>query len=503
MIHSSVVDDVPVRWTDQPGRFGASLVFRVGVRDETFGTAGITHLVEHLAFSGAPVPNHDSNGEVALGITEFTFDGTPTEVAESLNAVCESLSALASGRVDGSMLAKELNIMEAEGATSPVPPEMAEALTNHYGLSGPGMAFVDEKYLDRLGTEDVARHAATYFTRGNAVLVCTAEPPADLRLPLPDGPRRPLGAAHRIGSPGPAEYVSGGTELVISFMIPGNADGATGVDHLVQQSLERRIHEGLRREHGLVYGAACSTVTVDDNSSLFVATINVAPRNAAEAAGRVIDELRALRDTGLTPEEIARLSAILSSDRAEPGSEQTEAYQCAVSELCGQRPWFWKDIAESLETYTPQLTAKHLACLESTLLVGLPEEAIPEEVDERTGVVFPPRRSETKTGLQGEVYKRGLLARFAGAPADARLVVGREGVELTVFGDTTAVHWEGIVGMERGLLDGGPELITLYTLDAFQLEFLSAWFRRGEDAVSRIRAAVPDHLQRVADIENG
>ena len=501
MIHSSVIDDVPVRWTDQPGRFGASLVFRVGVRDETFATAGITHLVEHLAFSGAPVPNHDSNGEVSLGITEFTFEGTPLEVAESVNAVCESLDALASGRVDGSMLAKELNILEAEGETFPLPPEMAEALTNHYGLSGPGMASADEKYLDRLGAEDVARHAATYFTRGNAILVCTAEPPANLRLPLPDGPRRPLSPANRVGAPGPAEYVSGGTELVISFRIPGGNDGAIGVDHLVQQSLERRIHEGLRREHGLVYGADCSSVTVDDKSALLVAKINVAPRNVAKAAGHVIDELRALRDTGLTAEELSRFAANLSSDRAEPGAEQTEAYQWAVSELCGQRPWFWKDFAESLDTYTPEQTAKFLAGLESTLLVGLPEEALPEEVDERTGVVFPPRRSETKTGLQGEVYKRGFLARFAGAPADARLVVGQTGIELTLFGETTAVHWEGIVGMESGMFDGGPEMITLYTHDAFQLEFLSAWFRRGKVAVSRIRAAVPDHLQRIVPAE--
>ena len=38
--------------------------------------------------------------------------------------------------------------------------------------------------------EDVARHARDYFTRGNAVLVCSGPPPESLRLPLPEGRRR-------------------------------------------------------------------------------------------------------------------------------------------------------------------------------------------------------------------------------------------------------------------------------------------------------------------------
>jgi hypothetical protein len=47
------------------------------VRDESFATAGISHLVEHLAFAAIPVPDHEFNGEAALGITEFTFEGMP------------------------------------------------------------------------------------------------------------------------------------------------------------------------------------------------------------------------------------------------------------------------------------------------------------------------------------------------------------------------------------------------------------------------------------------
>ncbi|MCG2622934.1 insulinase family protein [Arthrobacter sp. I2-34] len=504
-IHSAVVDGVPVRWTEQPGRFAASLVFRCGVRDETFGTAGITHLVEHLAFAAIPVPDHEFNGQVALGITEFTFEGAPGEVARSLAAVCGSLSALAEGRIDEPMLARERAVLEAEGRTTPIPAEIAEALSNHYGLAGPGLAAVEEKYLDRLTAADVSRHAAEYFTRGNAVLVCTAAPPAGLRLPLPEGPRRPLRAAARVVARGPAEYASGGTQLVLSFQVPGDQDDTAGIAPLVCRTLERRIHEGLRRRDGLVYGAACSGVTVDDHSGLMVATIDVAPRNAAEAAGRVIDELRSLRDAGISPEEARRAAVRLASDRAEPGAEQDDAYQTAVAELCGQRPWRWDDVAAAVRNYTPALTASLLADLDSTLLVGLPAEAIPEDVDARTGVVFPPRRTEEKTHVQGRTYKRGLMARFAGVPEDTRLVVGEEGLVLTLLGETTAMPWEAIVGLEREPIAGGAEGITLYTRDAFQLGFVSAWFRRGDDAVTQIRSAVPERLQCIASpgaIEN-
>jgi hypothetical protein len=77
-------------------------------------------------------------------------------------------------------------------------------------------------------------------------------------------------------------------------------------------------------------------------------------------------------------------------------------------------------------------------------------------------------------------------------------VVGQTGVELTLLGETTAMPWEAIVGLEREPFEAGVEGITLYTRDAFQLVFLSAWFRRGEEAVAQVRAAVPERLQFMA-----
>lgn len=498
MISSSVIDGVPVRWTEQPGRFAAALIFRCGVRDETFATAGISHLVEHLAFAAIPVPDHEFNGEVALGITEFTFEGTPEEVAESLTAVCESLADLAAGRVKEALLARERAVLEAEGTTSPVPPEVADALSHQYGLAGPGLAGVETTYLDQLSAADVSKHAAEYFTRGNAILVCSAAPPAGLRLPLPEGPRKPLRQADRVNDPEPAEYAHGSKKAVLSFRIPGERDASTAIAPLVYQSLERRIHDGLRRREGLVYGAQCFDLIADEHGMLMVTIIDAAPHKAAKAVRRIIDELRSLRDTGVTPDEVRRCANRFASDLAEPGAEQDGAYQSAVAELCGLPPRLLADYAAALETYTPTQSADLLAELESTLLVGLPEQAIPEDVNVQTGVVFPPRRTAKKTPVQGRIYKRALLARFAGAPADVRLVIGEKGLTSTMLGETTTIHWNEIVGLEREPFSGGVEGMTLSTRDAFHLGFVSAWFRRGEEAFAQIRSAIPERLQSVA-----
>lgn len=496
------VDGVPVYWTEQPGRFSVSLIFRVGVRDESFSTAGITHLVEHLAFAMIPVLDHEANGEVGLSLTEFTFEGTTAEVSHSLSAICASLSDLAAGRIDLEAFEREKAILEAEGATSAVPPEVGEALSNHYGLDGPGLASASESYLDQLEINEVAQHASSYFTRANAVLVCSSAPPEGLRLPLSPGTRQGLKTAPPVNAAAPAEYASGGSRPVISFRVPGSSDAAAAAMPLLEFTLDRRVHDILRRRDGLAYGCEISTANVDGDGSLAIIVLDVAPRNAVEAVRRTLAELRSLRDMGPTQEEIRRMVARLSADAHEPGSDHVDAYEAAVCHLMGQRSWSFADYLEPLTSESAVLTRGYLADLESTLLVGLPEEIIPDEVDPSVGTIYPARDSSPSQPMEGAVYKRGLIARFAGAPADARLIVGNAGCSLTLFGQTTSVRWEDVVGLERETLEEGVEAISLFTRDAFQLSFPSAWFRRGQEAVDAILQAVPRRLQYVVKPEH-
>ncbi|MGG5752724.1 M16 family metallopeptidase [Zafaria sp. Z1313] len=498
--HTREIDGVPVHWTEQPGRLSASLVFRIGVRDEDFATSGLTHLVEHLAFSAIPVPDHETNGSVSLNFTEFTVDGRPDEVVESLEAVCRSLSALAEGRVDAEMLARERAVLEAEGAVGAVPFEVGVALSHRFGLKGLGLAPVQAKYLDRIGPEDVARHAAEYFTRGNAVLVLSGEPPAGLRLPLPDGPRRRPADVPALPQAGPHEYGDEGEGVTLSFPTPGPADDASLLLPLVFQVLQRRVREGLRRQEGLVYDVDAGTVLVDDRRGIAVVRVNVAPRNAAGSARRIIDELRSLRDHGATQDEVRRVIAALESDGAEPGADQAEVYETALDELVGIRHQSMAEHLAAFQAYVPGSGIGALADLEGQLLVGFTAEASPEtDSPVSAELLYPPRDRVDPPAIEGAVYKRGLIARFAGAPADLKLVIGTDGLQMTMFGQTISALYSEVVGLEHERVDEGVDGVTLFLADGFQIAVLSAWFRKGSEVVERLRSAVPERLHYAAE----
>lgn len=488
------VDGVPLHWTEQPGRFHASLVFRVGVRDESFSTAGLTHLVEHLAFATIAVPDHEFNGEVGLSLTEFTFEGATSEVVQSLAAICSSLANLAAGRIDPRTFKREKAILEAEGGTSSVPGEVAEALSNHYGLTGPGLASAAEDFLDQITIDDVARHAYTYFNRANVVLVCSSAPPEGLTFPLPDGSWQGMKAAPPLVETRPAEYASGGSRPVISFRVPGSDTDTAAALPLMEQTVNRRFHDNLRRRDGMAYGCEISSVNIDGDTSLAVIALEVAPRNAVEAVRRTLTELRSLRDQGPTADEIRRTMASLSSDAEEPGSDHVDAFEAAVCNLLDQRTWTFPDYINALASQAQSLPSAYLADMDSTLLVGLPEDVIPDDADPTIGVLYPARAGTPTTPIQGTTYKRGLIARFAGAPADARLVVGDDGCVFTAYGLTTQVRWQDVVALERETLEEDIEAITLYSRDAFQLSFPAPWFRRGQVAVEAILRAVPRRL---------
>ena len=60
-----------------------------------------------------------------------------------------------------------------------------------FGNRGHGHIDLDELGIAWLPPEVIAAWAARRFVRQNAVLWLSGEPPADLRLPLPDGAHRP------------------------------------------------------------------------------------------------------------------------------------------------------------------------------------------------------------------------------------------------------------------------------------------------------------------------
>jgi hypothetical protein len=54
LVKQGEIDGVPALSEDAPGPWRESLVFGVGTRHDTFRTAGVTHLVEHLVMAAQP-----------------------------------------------------------------------------------------------------------------------------------------------------------------------------------------------------------------------------------------------------------------------------------------------------------------------------------------------------------------------------------------------------------------------------------------------------------------
>lgn len=502
-IHRTDVDGVPVYWADTPGRLEAHLYFRVGVRDESFATTGITHLIEHLAYSRLPAIKHEHNGQVELGLTTFSATGRPEAVAATLEDLCGSLGAIAAGDVAPELLATELRVLEAEGSLA-VPPHLAEALGTRYGLRGLGLAAAEPVFAERLTRGEVAEFAASFFTRGNAALVLSGPPPEGLRLPLPEGTRDGWETTPTAPQALPAEYVSGGDGLVLSFSLPGDGSPLVGAVAVLGTVLGDRVRATLRRGRGLVYDLDFGCVAVTPERALAVVTCELKPANAVVVAREILSTLRDLRDRGVTADELADVLAAFEEAGDDPQLPLWEARDEALRRIgvAFQPPH--DRLLAAIGSVTARDMELVLADLEWSLLVGLPEESLPEG-DDADGVLYPrPAHRPADVG-PGTEYRRGIAGAVAmGVPRDARLSIGEGGLRMAGGGTVHAFGWEDIAGVawEAPAKEGAARrACTVIGRDGFVVSLVSGWFRGGDRALAAIADRVPARLQYTETVD--
>jgi len=501
-VNRTEIDGVPVFWANAPGPLTGLLTFRVGVRDETFETLGLTHLLEHLAFSRLPPITHEHNGRVELGVTTFSATGRPESVAKTLTDICESLAEVAAGDLDPGLLETEKGVIDAEGGM-PVAPAYGEALVHRFGLRGIGLAGASPNFMDRIGPQDLAAHAARYFTRANAVVTFTGPPPPGLRLPLPDGERRPVPDDAEPAGIRPAEYISGTDQLVLSFESPGADSRLSYVQGILAHALQRRAHATLRRTAGLIYDLDVASTAIGPGRGVTIITVNLKPANAVRVAHEVLTLLRQLRDGGITAQELDEAIGTTRDSGQDPGTAAEDAQDAAISHLVHLPEWPHAAYLAALEGHTPADMAAFLSRLDETLLVGLPEDAIPADANESTGVVFPPLRHVPADLPPGTGHKRSLIGVFAGVPRDARLEIGDAGVAFSAEGEREAYRWADVAAIEWGDAEEAGESATIIGRDGFQIHVLAVWFRRGREAFADLRRRVPQRLQYREEAGNG
>ena len=170
-IREEAADGVPVLWCEAPGPFAGALTFRVGRADEDAHTAGISHLVEHLALFALGRRRFAVNGSVDATRTTFWATGSQEEVEGFLTDVANALGDLPLERLDA-----EQRVLLTEAESSPGGGPAASLLGARYGASRFGLLEIRELGLHRLGAEDVRAWARERFTAGNAVVWLTGPP---------------------------------------------------------------------------------------------------------------------------------------------------------------------------------------------------------------------------------------------------------------------------------------------------------------------------------------
>ena len=234
-VRRTEIDGVPVFWVDSGRRtLTAHLQFRTGSADETLPTSGLTHLAQHLALGSlSPRVDREVGGRTGLLRTTFHVHGEVPGVRRFLVDVCEWLDGPDLSRVqsEGSVLRRELDAEDRSPG--------ALALLRRYGARGPGLVGFGKPALHGASPDAVRHLLHAWFTRGNAACVLDGPPPKGFRLPLRDGPRRPVPEPPATGDPRPAAYVADDTMSVSGEV--ARTPAASVLPELLQRAIRRDL----------------------------------------------------------------------------------------------------------------------------------------------------------------------------------------------------------------------------------------------------------------------
>lgn len=473
------VDGVPVLWSPGPERVTAALVFGVGFRDEAYATREVTHLVEHLAMSALPKSHLRCNGATDVDTTTFYATGRPEAVRDFLEVVCRALSDLPLDR-----MAREVGVLQAENC-APRSSTAAAMWSARYGLAGPGLTVSDGPGPEFLSEDVVRGHAARWFVRENAALWVHGELPADLRLPLPSGPRPVRARPEPRPQAGPVWTT--GDVAGVGLLLAGPYDPALrlGVD-----VLRERLLDVARHGRGLSYAVEVVPLDVDADRRELAVCVDAREGQEASVAGIVWQQFATLCHQGPTDEELAHAVAGFEEELA----GETEAIACsdladaATSLVSGVPP---RTVAEALAGWRSTTTDDVLGALRAawpSALLYVPEWAQyagPAGPVERRAICNVIGGLPAGTLFQGPAVSRTLTRR-------PRLTVVVSDVVLACAdsdGDVHCIPWTAVqavvpVDEDRGFAVVGSNLCTVVVHPAVY----------GRKTADRIREAVRAHV---------
>ncbi|MGW3355951.1 insulinase family protein [Streptomyces bungoensis] len=447
----------------QGGEITAGLFFRVGRADETLATAGLTHLVEHLALHRLGLTDVHYNGATANAYTLFHATGSEEDVVAHLNGVCAALRDLPLDRLE-----TEKEILRTEAAGRGCAPSQLPLW--RYGARGYGLSSYQESGTWSLTAEQVRDWAATRFTRDNAVLWITSDHvPEGLDLTLPAGSRLPAPAPTSALPVTPA-YIHGEDGQVVFSAVLRRSSAAV----LFADVLGRALFQDLRQEGGYSYSAESDYSLRDADFATLTAYADALPKKQDAVVGGFVDTFARLRAGRVEQAELdsARTRALKQYDLPDLAATLLPSY--ALNLLLGHR-------SLSPEQARAELNAVTLADL---------REVAREAWD--SGLLQVPGRGADWAGLTlAPQYSAGAVTGSRHQSLDddrVTLVIGAEGVTLETPRGPVTVRYDACAAMSAR--PDGARVLTGH--DGFAVTVEPTLFR-GVDAerIAAIDAAVP------------
>jgi hypothetical protein len=446
------IDGITTIWEQGPEPFSGALVFGVGTRHETFRTAQVAHLVEHLVMSTMPKSHLDHNARVEIDTTTFHATGPRDAVVDFLARVCRALADLPLDH-----MAREAGVLDAEEGTSEHP-ALCWALGRRFGRSGPGLLNSSGPGPKRLTAEHVRDFATRHFVRDNAVLVLTGPPPEGLRLSLPTGPRPAEEPGRTTALPLPALVRDDIPHPTLSFTLPREEWSGSLV-----RILAERVLDDIRHRRGIAYEVDLATARLDADRTIHALFTDGHEDQAGTIAATIWAALQDLADRGPAQEELdhdrAGFAAYLDDPRASLDWLEGLAYR----HLHGDPLWLRDECRERFAAVAVADVQRWARQAVDSALLGVPGEGTDELTDGLPGL---PDRTEweppSHPGVEGTRFSRRLLAL---SPRDLAVTAGDAGIAQTAVGRTVGATWDQVVGVASApgirlvLLDSGEEFL--------------------------------------------
>ncbi|MGW0949380.1 M16 family metallopeptidase [Streptomyces sp. NPDC002623] len=421
LVSHTSTDGIPTLYAPATASGGneitAGLFFRVGRADETLATAGLTHLVEHLALHRLGLSDLHYNGATANAYTLFHVHGSEAEVVEYLNSVCAGLRDLPMERLE-----TEKEILRTEAAGRGGGPQQQLPLWR-YGAQGYGLTSYNELGTWGLTPDQVRDWARTRFTRDNAVLWITSDHvPEGLDLTLPRGSRLPAPAATSALPVTPA-FIGGDDGHVVLTSVLRRSTAAS----VFADVLGRALFQDLRQEGGYSYSAEADYSPRDADFATLTAYADALPQKQDAVVGGFVDTLARLRAGRIEQAELdsARGKILKMYDAPDLAAAALPSY--ALSLLLGHRVLAPEQHRAELDAVTVDDLREVARETWAGALLQVPGRG----VDWAGCTLAPQFSTDSVTGTRHQSLE----------DEDVTLVIGTEGVSLlTPRGPITVRH---------------------------------------------------------------